>query len=135
MKIFIFFENWIVDRSCFQDNRKIIPHFDVRKHNFILKIDLSAMSKMLKTSNCHKSAIMDFQTKNFWDFTQSIILNPLTANVAICRHLTFILSISLPLSAYADLRKFFRFAEISFTYLPMLTNADKFKFNSQKWSK
>ena len=48
---------------------------------------------------------------------------------------TFILSISLPRSAYADLRKFFRFAEISFTYLPMSANADKFKFNSQKWSK
>ena len=30
--------------------------------------------KIPKTSNCHKSAIMDFQTIKFWDFTQFIIL-------------------------------------------------------------
>ena len=42
-----------------------------------------------------------------------------------CRHMpTFILFLSLPLSAYADLRDVFRFAEISFTYLPMSANSD-----------
>ena len=35
---------------------------------------------MPKTSNCHKSAIMDFQTKIFWDFAQFIILKNISKN-------------------------------------------------------
>ena len=35
---------------------------------------------MQKTSNCHKSAIMDFQTKIFWDFTQFFIVKNISKN-------------------------------------------------------